>query len=210
MDNKLDKLNFNYKEIENKIEGMDLKFIPLKINKVEKYITFPIFVNEFYNFIEEKNTIPSQKEFSEYYINKHKDKNCIADLTKREKRGLYARLFRAYPSYIRDIHFSKFFQDIINTGEVIYNIDLDINDGIDTLFLYNDKKYGICLYVDTKRSQNFRKNKIKYQKDGYIYIELPLDLDDCKKVGKFYLYSYKDIVKLLDVILEEQVDLAVI
>ncbi|MFP4017682.1 MAG: hypothetical protein ACOC1K_06480 [Nanoarchaeota archaeon] len=206
LNNYLVDINISYKDIEKQIGNYSLKFPSTRNKKVERYIKFPIFVDEFYTLLKEKGKIPLQKEFSEYYIKKHKGKDCIKKLNDKEIKALIARLYRAFPSYIRDLHFGKLLKSKTNFADIIANSTLDVDKGIDVLIRYNQHQYGVCLYIDTKRSQNFRKSKIKYQKDGYVYIELPLNLDDCKQVGEFYLYSEKEIIQLLNTILKIEED----
>lgn len=202
MDNQLNKIKLSYKDIEKQIKKYKLRFPYIKNTKVEKYIKFPIFVDSFYELLFFSKKVPTQKEFIENYIKRHKEKECIKCLNNNEKKALRARLCRTYPSYIRDLHFSKMLEEKLDFGEVIYNSEIDVKDGVDTLIKYNNTKYAVCLYINTQRSQNFRKTKIKQQKNGYIYIELPLNMKESKEVGDFYLYTKDNLINLLNFILK--------
>ncbi|MFW6009109.1 MAG: hypothetical protein ACOCP8_07590 [archaeon] len=201
MYNKLDDIDLQVEDIERQIKKYNLTFPSLKRNDIENKMRFPYFVNEFYNFIDEHKKIPMQCELYSFYKNKHRD--IIDKLKDGQLPGLKARIYRAYPSYIRDLHFAKLLRKKTCFEKVIYNLELDVKDGIDILIKHNNKKYAINLYVKTDRSKYYRKKKNNRHKEhNFINIDLPIGFEDSYKLGEFYLYSYRDIVRLFNFILK--------
>ncbi|MFW6310810.1 MAG: hypothetical protein ACOC1K_01090 [Nanoarchaeota archaeon] len=202
MKNEIKEIDLTSKEIENQIKEYNLEFLSIRRNDIEWKYSFPIFVTAFYDLVKENNQIPTQSYFFDFYLDKFSENSQISELNENQLGALKARIYRAYPSYVRDIHFSNLVYEKGNFNKVIYNLDLDIKEGVDILVIENDKKYAVNLFTDTRRSKKARKIKIDRHDDidKYIQIDLPISFWDCKEIGEFYLYSEKDIDKIREVI----------
>jgi hypothetical protein len=88
-------------------------------------------------------------------------------------------------------------------AEVIYNIDLDICEGIDLMIIKNNTFYALNLFTDTKRARMGRERK-EYRHipfENVNYIEFPINLSNCLKYGQFFLFDrpeYEHLMKILD------------
>jgi hypothetical protein len=119
--------------------------------------------------------------------------------------GLQARVYRTYPSLIRDLHFCLFMKEkalLRSNAIVIYNIDLDIEEGIDILLEFKDKLYGINLYTNTSRAIHARTLKSKRHNpfQNVNYVELPVPFKGSKEVGQFFLYGERELNGLRNLI----------
>jgi hypothetical protein len=185
--------------IEQTIKDYTLEFSPIKNDFVEWKMKFPTFLTSFYKYVYKEKTIPTQDQFwSSYLIDNIKffdKKNFSEDII----LALKARVYRTYPSLVRDIHFTCYVKENIN-GDVIYNTKLDVEDGIDMLISYNDKHYAINLFTATKRSFKSREKKEKRHKkyDNLIYIELPVEFKGSYICGDFFLYKENEYKKLIN------------
>ena len=198
-------LNFNnitLQELETFLQSYTFINIPLRNNIIEWKMRLPIFLYPFYDYIYFYKKIPTQQEFYEYYFAKNKTYFKKNPLTLELHQGLQARVYRLYPSLIRDIHFSLFLNTKQPFQNVIYNRKLDMALGIDVMLRYKDEFYGINLYTKTKIAVNVRTAKKKRHKefDNVKYIELPLDLNKCSKIGNFFVYGEREFNELLSLI----------
>lgn len=206
MENKLEEIDLTLEKLEDKLKKTKLSFIKTKRNDTEYGINFPIFVTRFYDYIDEYDELPSQKEFYDYYIENTQNFKSIKKLDIDQLGGLKARIYRAYPSYVRDLHFAKLLEDKTPLDEIIYNNKLDVKDGIDVLVRENDIHYAISLYTDTRRSNIMRAKKVdrRDDKDGYVYIELPLNFNGAREVKDFFLYGKREMLEVLNIIIKTQ------
>ena len=112
--------------------------------------------------------------------------------------GLKARLYRTYPSLIRDLHFSKLLSERANNYKIIYNTNLDIKEGIDLLVIVNKINIAVNLYTKTRRAfvgRNKKENRHTIY-DNITYIELPVEFNGSIKIGDFFLYGEREIFEL--------------
>ena len=117
-----------------------------------------------------------------------------------DKEGIIARALRAYPSLLRDLHF---YVSLVESGKfdsVSYSLDKDFL-GTDVTVSYHGKEYGVALYVNTKRSNFFKKKKEgRHDEDYKSVICLPIDFSSQEakvKVGDYYLYTGSHIDTLI-------------
>lgn len=113
--------------------------------------------------------------------------------------GILARIYRTYPSLVRDLHFFLMCKESGYFDRVLYSLQQDFYEGIDVLVTYNGQNYVVSLYVQTKRGETFKKKKYKrHQSISVPEICLPIDpFDSTKRVGQFTLYQKCDIQRLL-------------
>jgi hypothetical protein len=208
--NILNDLPYSTNWIKNQIKDNKLVFLPVRSYLAERYSPKInensgkyTFVSIFYNYIYHNHKIPTQEEFydkvHEVFLEEEnyfslKDKCGFID-------GFKARVYRTYPSIIRDFYFNKLLSE--NGYEVIYSLKLDVQDKIDTLLIIDNKYYGVGMFVDTPRSRQKREDKLSRldKFDNVDYVDLPIIVDEhCETVGKIWLYTQYHIEKLMKVL----------
>jgi hypothetical protein len=200
LNNELNNYNIEYLDIEKQIKSYSLKFIQIRNKQVEWGMKFPMFVPAFYLSMKDNNiVIPSQNSFWLYYLNLNKNWFNSRDLSAQVLNGLKARVYRTYPSLIRDLHFAKYLQNKISDSEIIYDMDLDIKDGIDLLVIKDNKINAINLFTDTRRAYKGRSKKVFRHKnyENVNYLELPVQFMGSNKVGEFFLYGNRELQQIL-------------
>ena len=189
--NLLQQINISSRDIQTVVAKYKLEFSKEKNQEVEWGIKLPIFVDAFYNFITDNQRIPSQQEFFQHYL--FYNHLFFSNLNRPElETGIKARVYRTYPSLIRDLHFNKYILEKLgNKCDVIYNIRLDVEEGIDLMIVTKKGNYGICFFTKTRRAYIGRKAK-EYRHTLFhnvSYVEMPLDLKGSIKAGDFFLYG---------------------
>ena len=212
--NFLDNIQDSYEEIISKLEKMvyiqPKKYDKYKSSKEEYDIeevydkSLPLFSKCMTNCILIYHTIPSQDFFTEEYFIQNIDFIHNNNLTSEKyKEALIRRCHRAYPSLIRDLVFGKYLQEKLPKGyKVISNENLDTKAEIDLLIIGKKKNIGIHLYVDTKRSRDYRLQKNYRQRidfENVVHVDLPINLSDCLTINNLKLYGenqYKELIEL--------------
>src|SRR5690554_4897780 len=176
--NQIPLIKLTVSQIEHQIRNFELSFSTVRNRDVEWKMKFPMFVPAFYNFVLIKNSIPTQNEYWSHYLLVNSRWFELEKLSSVHLNGLQARVFRTYPSLIRDIHFSKYVYSQLNQCIVIYNQKLDIEEGIDLLVIHNDVYFAFNLFTDTNRaySGRFKKNNRHINFENVEYIDLPVNL----------------------------------
>jgi hypothetical protein len=200
--NLLDHLKINSTDVCNIIENYKLSFSQTRNQKVEWGMKFPMFLTPFYKYVYLHNKILTQSEFYDYYISENQTffagKNFNEDLIE----GLKARLYRTYPSLIRDLHFNLYVKENIPQAQVVYNRKLDVEEGIDQLLLYNNKLFAVNLYTDTARAHIGREKKVNRHTpfENVQYLELPVNFKGSLVCGPFFLYGQSELTKIVNLI----------
>ncbi|MFL9481771.1 hypothetical protein ACI6Q2_03270 [Chitinophagaceae bacterium LWZ2-11] len=193
-ENFLNKCFLSAVEIEEQVEQLPaLFFMQERDETIEHETELPPFVKTFYNYINSFQKIPGQQVFYESYLHEHKEKlgkNAHAS-------GLKARIFRAYPSFVRDFHFALLTKEQMQLANVLYNTSLDIEHNIDVLIEYHDSLYGICLHVNTANANQEKRKKDTYDTkfSNVTYIDLPITLTNRTK-RKVNLYNQDSLIHL--------------
>ena len=200
--NFLDYIHLTSPEIFNSIKFYSLEFFSDKNNDAEWNISFPIFLGSFYKYIYLNNKVLTQDEFYKYYLSENKLYFEQHIFSNEILNGLKARIYRTYPSLIRDLHFSTFLKENCTDALIVYNRKLDVEEGIDLLIEFNKVFWGINLYTKTYRAQSGRDKKVNrhIKFDNIKYIDLPVDFKECKQCGRFFLYGdneFKEILTML-------------
>jgi len=197
--NTLLQINLTSSQIEDQIRNYPMEFSQIRNMRIEGHTNAPLFLYSFYSFVLNESIIPTQTQYWEHYINRAKewlDQNGCPNSSLRLS-ALQARAYRAYPSFVRDIHFSKLLVESKKFQEVFYNETLDAIEGIDIIVVKNNKQYCIRLHVKTSRSAEWKKKKDNRHDYGDLNeIIVSMDFDKAKKCGEFFLYSTDDIVKI--------------
>lgn len=203
--NELDYIYLTATDIEKQLLKMSLKFPRDKDNDVENNIKFPMFVDSFYDFIKIKQTLPTQEEFWLYYCKKNLNYLKSLNLIKPKKIALKARIYRTYPSLIRDIHFACLLRDSKLFSTVMYNRDYDYKYGIDVILVKDNKTIGLNLFTDTSRARYARNLKHYRPKQPVKFqcYDIPIRLNPNNKLGNFYLYNKEHVEYILYKIFEK-------
>jgi hypothetical protein len=196
--NHLELFKISSKEIENEILSFKLIFLKTRNQKAEWGIRFPTFLDSFYKYIYNNKKLPSQDDFLNYYLSNNKKWFIENSLKNDVMLGLKARIYRTYPSLIRDLHFSKLLSETTENYEIIYNTNLDVKEGIDLLVIANNINIAVNLYTKTKRAFVGRSKKENRHNlyDNITYIELPVEFNGSVKIGDFFLYGNREIIEL--------------
>ena len=200
--NVLPHIHLTSNQIEEMIKIQDLKFYSTKSNIVENELSLPTFARPFYSYIFYHNRIPTQEEYYSYYLARNKayfDENAF---NQNIMHGIKARLLRAMPSFVRDLHFNKYVEERILGFNALYSLELDVEEGIDLLLYNNRDIYGINLYTDTMRARQGRKNKEKRHSSfsNVKYIEFPVVFKESHKCGQYFLYGENEYNNLINIL----------
>ena len=194
----LDNIKLSSDDVFKIIEPFDLSFLQTRNQSVEWGIRFPMFVDAFYDYVVKNTTVPSQQAFFDYYLSFNKlffdEKNFDSTILD----GLKARVYRTYPSLVRDLYFNKYVKENFSEANVRYNTTLDVVEGIDLMIEKNDSFYAVNLYVNTSRAYNARSKK-RYRHTLFRnvnYIEFPVNFKGSLKCGNFFLYGNPEFVNL--------------
>ena len=200
---KCKEFSFSSEEMQKQLLKYTLEFNGTRIEEIQK-TSFPMFVFEYYNYIYHKKHIPNQNDFWNYYMEVNSNHYTIRSLDKRLIYGLKARASRAYTSLVREMHCIKFVKECSVFDVVKYNLYLDVHKGIDMLIQHNKKLIGVSLFIETKESLKYRKQKKHRHNpdDRFIYMDLPLNFRGSKQCGSYYLYGERELNKLKTMIFE--------
>lgn len=186
-----------FEAIEEQIAEFKLIFPSLRDPEVEWKMKLPPFLDAFYNFYFFNNCLPGQQELWDYYM--QLNQNFFKELNDATKiPSIQARVFRTYPSLVRDLHFGAYINQQWKEVKVIYNRKLDVEMGIDLLLVHPKKMIAVLLFVQTVRSLvGTKKKQLRHWRFSNVeYIELPIRLNDCYKSGDFFLYREKQLLQL--------------
>jgi hypothetical protein len=170
------------------------RFIQVRDQKAEFYPKFPNMMKTLWEYIETKLEFPTQDEFVMYFIDKH---GYIFEGLDMD--GVEARVRRTYPSIAREIHFCSLAYESSKFDKVEYSLEKDIKYGVDAMVDLGGNTYNVCLFVNTKRGQDFRTIK-KTERHAALpnTIELALDLHEGKQVNGWSLFTDYHVDQLLN------------
>jgi len=202
-ENLLDKIEITSSDIFNTVYKYDIPIWDIRLEEIENDYKLPMFIHSFYSYILKYQVIPTSDEFFTYYKELNKDFFKANHYSSYLMIGLQARCYRLYPSLIREFHFTKIVQECLtNKYKVIYNIDLDVREGIDMMIIKDNNFFGINLFVDTYYSKVARGNKKTRHTtfDNVTYVDSPILLKaiDTIKCGNFVLYGYNHYHELIN------------
>lgn len=193
---KVQEVKFNLKEIEKQISKMKYRGNGLvKDDKVEN-AKLPSIAKIFYENIFLKK-IPSPEKLFKEYLSRHfiKETNNIYKLKNTNesyrKEGIKGRVYRAYPSLLRDFHFYILCYNSGLFENVEYSFLTDTQKGVDLFITYKGTKFAISLFVNTNRSLKYKKKK--YKRHNYTDLkEICISINPFDKknyIGDFALYQ---------------------
>lgn len=201
---KVQEANFDLKKIEDRISVMSYKGNGLIKDLEVEHSRLPSIAGIFYEkiFLRE---IPSPDTLYNEYINKYfkieSNGKCrlISDNKVYNEEGVKARVFRTYPSLLRDFHFYILCYDSKLFDKVEYSFLTDIKEGIDLMIEYKGVNFAISLFVDTKRSKEYKKKKYKrHDYSNFKEICIAINPFDRKNyIGDYALYRKHHIQEML-------------
>ena len=176
-------------ELARQLARYPLHFLPIKNHTVEYELELPSFV---YTFHRHLTPLPTQAQFWEAYLADNAPFFHQRPLAPPHQAALQARVFRAYPSLVRDLHFALFLREQLQ--HVLYNPQLDVEEGIDVLVAVHGRFFALNLYTHTTRAHDGRQRKQTRHTPftDVTYLELPLALHGAVQAGQFFLYGPRE------------------
>lgn len=206
-------LNYNYEKMLEGIrkwtyQGMGM----IRDENVEKMSGFPQVGGFFYKKVMEKG-LPTAHSFYETVVKEHFDispDGTEATLRKNGKKcsveGLRGRMYRMYPSLLRDFMFFVLCSTSGAFDEVEYSLELDWIYGYDLYITHQGERFGVALFTDTKRAHDFKNHKYGRRRDvventtEIVLTINPFSKD--KQVGDYALYNMDDVYLLKNAIIK--------
>ncbi len=187
--------NMNIDELEEILASYKITKSTQKCQELENK-SIPFMLTTFRELI--KNEVPpTQQEFISFFKTKYPDLKL---------KGIISRLKRSYLSYVREHHLGFLLNK--HFKKVVYNEKLDLL-GIDYVVYYKKRKFNIHAFVNTEGGRYWREIKNDRHKFYGIHLDMPMDLNSGKRVGKIILYNDSHILKLkseMDNIIRKQID----
>lgn len=192
--NWLQRINLNTGTVVNAIRSYRLTFLPHKSQVVEWQLRLPAFVPPFWCTVIESQRVPQQAEYWERYLAENATYFGRERFSSAVTQAIRARLYRTYPSLVRDLHFALLLREIATRSTIIYNPQLDMDEGIDLLVCWQDTNFAINLFTETKRAQYGRRKKAQRHRQyaNVIPLELPVSLQNRTPCGDFFLYGERE------------------
>ena len=196
-------LNFTLQNLESQIQQISYHGNGLKKFPEIENAQLPPFIQVFYYFIFENAKIPSVDEFFSTYTkwfggitedNKILLNNCLYNAT-----GVKNRLFRTYPSLVRDFHFYVMLSESNRFDKVLYSLRADYQEGIDLKVITNNKEFCISILISTVRGEFFKlKKQFRHDYTNTKEIILKAHFNSLKRAGDVYLLTQNHLKKVLD------------
>jgi len=172
----------NIEELESIIATYKITKPSPKVEDTENK-SLPFMLTTFRELIKE-DVPPTQEEFVKHFKDKYPN---------IKYKGITSRLKRSYLSYVREHHLGFLLKN--NFKKVIYDEKLDLL-GIDYVVYYKKRKFNIHAFVNTESGRYWRGIKNGRHKFYGYHIDMPMDLESGKRVGKIILYTEHHIREL--------------
>ena len=196
----LNRMQLTSQDVSNMVGSYPLTFFKTKDQKVEDSNSMPPFIDAFYTYIFMHQRILNQKDFYEYYISFKNNHNLLQEYS---VEGVKSRVYRIYPSLVRELHFILFTRENITEAEIRYHTNLDKN-GIDMVIIYKEKLYAVRLLMLTYNATKYsdeKKNERHTEFENVKYIDFPLDTKNSGiHCGDFILYGNEELNKLIEIL----------
>ncbi|MDZ7334535.1 MAG: hypothetical protein ONB32_05185 [candidate division KSB1 bacterium] len=196
----MEKIPLSTQVIETQLQSMKLAFFMEKDDQIEWKTMPPMFIYSFYRFIAKFHRLPNQAEFWQFYLDENQ--SLFSEQIKSHLSALQARAFRAYPSFVRDVHFYYILAESDYFDQVLYHPEIDVKYGIDFIIKYKHQYFGVNCYISTPRSfQGREKKRFRHEKlSRLVLVDLPVHFKGSKKCGPFYLYSQRELNQLIAIL----------
>jgi hypothetical protein len=111
----------------------------------------PPIVMAFYQLVVVDDALPSLARLTAYFHRLNK-----VSLSKEEKARVDGRIYTAYPSLVRDLHFLLLLQE--EGLNARYSMQSDLN-GVDIWIRDGNQEFGLAIFRNTTRAQEYREKK---------------------------------------------------
>lgn len=145
--------------------------------------SLPFMLTTFRELIKEE-VPPKQEEFIRTFKVKYPD---------LKYKGIVSRLKRAYLSYVREYHLGYLLKK--HFSKVVYDEKTDLL-GVDYVIYFEKKKFNIHAFVNTENGRYWRNIKNKRHNFRGHHLDMPIDLNSGKRVGRIILYTDNHIFEL--------------
>jgi len=152
---------------------------PRFYDRAAEHNGFPPFLHPFYIWLLEHGRIPTPEQHINLYFALYP---WAGD---SHRRGLEARILRAWPSIVRDLHLTALLREA--GMRVTYSVDFD-RAGVDVAVwppLDGRPPLYVHAYVWSPRAEHFRRRKVQ----GPRHFDLPLLRREARVVGNVWLYQ---------------------
>lgn len=169
-------------KFEEDLQDLDLHFIG---NFSAEFLSIPPMVETFWEMLhynaeeswednEPSRIIPTQDEFTDKYLHEHK--GAFENLSDNRREGVRARVLKAYPSLVRESHFTSQVQKIAAQSSIpstllIANSRLDLGSGVDLAIQLNGCSFALKI---TKTDSQVDWEKIKEERKSDISVPHPI------------------------------------
>jgi len=189
--------------IEQQLEKIRIVHM-LNSKEADYYNIPPIVVPFYYYIVKSKGNIPTQEQLLKAYRKLYsKDMGILVDRKDYDdiqEIHIKERIYRAYPSIVRDFHFYAMCSESKAFDAVILSTREDMENNTDLYLEIGGFKVRVELFVNTAPSEEWYNTKEKKQAElDSVVVPMMCKLDDqhSKKVGDFYLYTERH-VKILE------------
>lgn len=147
-------------------------------------------VTPFYLFALLYQRLPTPEEFfKQYQICYARDVYKLGSVGEATEEVIKARLYRAYPSLIRDIHFYTLCSNDPRFDDVKYSTEVD-KQGVDLIVSRGGKRFAVRLHNNSEAASNWAKTK---EIAGDFVAVIDIVLDNPNRVGDFNLYTTQSL-----------------
>lgn len=207
---KSNKTSFNFKEFYDFVKEMPFGGQGLVVDKCVENTLLPPMIRTFYELFF-AGYFPSAKTFVKTYLRNYFNPVDDENIQLKEtgtilnKKGVIARVYRAYPSLVRDFHFYMLCSESKKFQTVQYSLNNDYKKGVDLTIKYKNVVFSIALLVDTKRGNDFKHKKYsRHNYNGLHEICVRINpFDESTRVGQYSLYNKSHLelmIKEMDLI----------
>lgn len=193
------------KEFEDFTKSMCLDLISFRDEKrLSEKNNLPVFNKTLQKLVSNNKTLPTAKElYYEYrYVDNKKFFDKMTTPSDDFYKGLEGRCQRAYVSLCRDMYLALLLKKVFKDSKVIQTYELDTKYKIDILMEYNNKFYGLCVFLNTERGRKYfiykqtREEKPIF--DNVIYCSIPIDLHKWVESDVLLPTEKKDIKRFIE------------
>lgn len=159
---------------------------------------------------------PDQHEFAICAYYKFKELSDKKEAFSKEKKEAWIKRFKnSWSSLVRDVHFSFMSNKKQKEEEVFDSVDFDlerdIEEGVDLCVKHNGTEYQINLFVDSPKSREFldKKKNYRHNENDSVEIEVPMKFRGIKKnistnKEDLWLYNEEHFEAIKTIILEDK------
>jgi hypothetical protein len=163
------------------------------MRSMERAGCVPMMSIAFHGTMIELGRVPTLSEYVDGY--ERRNARFLSGLDDPTLAGITARVIRAFPSLVRDIHFVSVAREL--GADVSRTLRQDIQ-GIDATVLTASGPRYVRLYYDSPRARKFRISKAMAHDVSEDHVDFPLTRGNAVDVGNVFLYSRDSVEELLE------------